>query len=157
MAGWRPTKYEWEITLNKVQEYLEWCVDTYEEIPVQNMVTTKDLPQGETLNEKKVTTRYRLKVGLPTIEGLCEYLNVRKATIYTWEQNYSEFLNHTNELREKQAQKLMQNSISWDYNPAIAKVLLSGHGYNERIVNENNNKNEDVTWNQNDLLNDISE
>lgn len=71
---------------------------------------------------------------LPTIEGLALSLNVNRDTVYAWEtdninQQFSDIIKR---LRSAQAQKLIQNSLQGRYNPMIAKLLLSKHGYVEK-------------------------
>lgn len=85
-------------------------------------------------NEEKGYEMYdnRLKVKLPTIEGLAVYLGVHRDTIYEWSKLYPEFSDILEELRATQADRLMNNGLSGDYNSTIAKVLLTKHGYNDK-------------------------
>lgn len=72
-----------------------------------------------------------VKVKLPTIEGLAFYLDVNRDTLYDWETKDDEFSDILNTLREKQADMLINKGLSGDYNPTIAKVLLTKHGYRD--------------------------
>lgn len=72
-----------------------------------------------------------VKVKLPTIEGLAFYLDVNRDTLYDWETKDEEFSDILNTLRERQADLLINKGLSGDYNPTIAKVLLTKHGYRE--------------------------
>lgn len=71
---------------------------------------------------------------VPTIEGLSLAIKVDRTTIYDWEKNdaNAEFSNIVKELRASQAEKLIQNALLGRYNPMIAKLMLSKHGYVER-------------------------
>ncbi len=70
---------------------------------------------------------------LPTIEGLALELDVSRDTIYEWEKENKQFSDIVSNLRSKQAQKLIQNSLQNRYNASIAKLILSGkHGYVEK-------------------------
>ena len=70
---------------------------------------------------------------LPTIEGLALELRISRDTIYEWEKENSDFSDIVTELRAKQANKLIQNSLAGKYNASIAKLILSGkHGYVEK-------------------------
>ena len=40
----------------------------------------------------------------------------------------------------KQADRLLNNGLSGNYNPTIAKVMLTKHGYREGIDNTTNDK-----------------
>ena len=102
----RPTKYSEEI-LTSTQNYIDSCVDTVQE-------------SGN-------------KVNLPTIEGLAYELRLNKTTIYAWRKEHEEFSNLIDDLLAKQARALINSGLSGDYNPTIAKVLLTKHGYREGI------------------------
>lgn len=119
--GGRPTDYDEEVVLRKLQKYIDDAED--EEIELLSAVSLKGTEMF----------RRKLKVHLPTVEGAALYLGVAKNTIYNWEEIYPRFLHLMDELRAKQARMLMENGLSGDYNPTIAKVLLSKHGYREGI------------------------
>lgn len=84
------------------------------------------------IDECKDKRRGRLKVKLPTIEGLALYLKVHKDTVYAWRREKPDFSYLIEQLLAKQADALISNGLSGDYNPTIAKVLLAKHGYAER-------------------------
>lgn len=70
---------------------------------------------------------------LPTVEGLALELHVSRDTVYEWAKDNQEFSDIVNELKSRQAQKLIQNALQNRYNPTIAKLILSGkHGYVEK-------------------------
>lgn len=76
-------------------------------------------------------------VNLPTIEGLAYHLRVNKTTVYEWRKGEGEihkkFSNLIDDLLHKQARQLVNKGLSGAYNPTIAKVLLTKHGYREGI------------------------
>jgi hypothetical protein len=119
MAGGRPTDYSKSI-LKKTEDYIESCQD----IEVKKGLFTK------------------LKVRLPTIEGLAVCLKVHRDTIYQWEKEYPEFSDILEQLRAKQAERLLNMSLSGDYNSTIAKVLLTKHGYHDKQEIEHGNSTE---------------
>lgn len=119
--GGRPTEYS-EEKLLKTKEYLSLCKDTQEQI-----------------GEKIV-----LGVKLPTIEGLADYLDVNKTTIYEWESKFPEFSNVIDKLRNKQADRLVNNGLAGTYNPTIAKVLLTKHGYRDAVDTDVTSKGEQI-------------
>lgn len=116
--GGRPTKYTKDIT-EKAEKYLSECIDTTEQV-----VT------GE--SGKFTSYKEKIKVNLPTIEGLAVYLEVHRDTLYEWEKEHDEFSDIIERLRGSQIKALVNNGLSGDYNPTIAKVLLSKHGYSEK-------------------------
>lgn len=78
----------------------------------------------------------KLKVNLPTIEGLALYLEISRSTLYLWQKEHPEFSDIIEILQQKQAQALINNGLSGDYNPTIAKVLLAKHGYKDEVKQE---------------------
>jgi hypothetical protein len=115
--GGRPTDYDEEI-LSQSREYLNACED---EVKILT----------STINDKQ-TVIQKLKVNLPTIEGLARYLKIHRDTLYEWKKIHKEFSDIIEELQQKQAERLLSNGLSGDYNPTIAKVLLTKHGYTDR-------------------------
>ena len=115
--GGRPIEYNEEILIT-AREYITSCVDVIEEY-------------HKTRGDKSDSFDRIVRVKLPTIEGLAVYLKIARITVYDWEDKYPEFSYIVNELRLIQADRLINNGISGDYNPTIAKVLLTKHGYRD--------------------------
>ena len=113
----RPTDYSEDI-LTKAREYLSARRDEVEEY-------------HKTRGEKSDTYDRLVRVKLPTIEGLAVYLQVHRDTLYEWEKQHPAFSDILAELRSEQADRLINSGLSGDYNPTIAKVLLTKHGYRE--------------------------
>ena len=120
-AGGRPTDYLGEETIKLVREYIDSCKDEI-------------VPRLKQENGEKGYVMYenRLRVKLPSIEGLAVYLKVARSTIYEWEKTYSEFSDILDELKARQAEVLLNNGLSGDYNSTITKVILTKHGYVEK-------------------------
>jgi len=138
--GWRPTDYSEEI-LQKARQYLEKCNDDYELMKNTEVTQTKTI-EWLSFEEKKETKLLKLKVKLPTIDWLAKYINVNKSTIYEWlkKSEYVEFSNLYNELMEEQAERLINMSLSNDYNSSISKLLLTKHWYIEKSEVEETKK-----------------
>lgn len=117
--GGRPLEYTPDIP-NKVLEYLDMCQDEEDEF-------------HQTRGEKSDGYQRLVRVKLPTIEGLAVYLNIHKKTVYDWEDKFPEFSHVIDILRQKQANSLINNGLSGNYNATIAKVLLTKHGYREAV------------------------
>jgi hypothetical protein len=117
----RPTKYNNEMYL-AAREYIIQCDDQY----------FGDADGGS-------FSKVQITVNLPTIEGLASHLKVNRDTLYTWSKEYSEFSDILEELKELQAQRLINNGLSGHYNSTIAKLLLSKHGYAEKSEIDHNN------------------
>jgi len=146
--GGRPTKWNCEDhngdTLDKTREYLESCVDkgrsfTREEIPAL---------EGKE-NEKKEyeLVEHKAKVNIPSVQGLAAFLKVSGDTLYEWavnddgvltEKERIEFSDTLEELKNIQGNRLISKGLSGDYNPTIAKLLLSSnHGMAEKTESKN--------------------
>lgn len=114
--GGRPLTYSEEI-LTRAREYLDMCED--EEEQQLSGLSVK----GTELYKSKV------KVNLPSKGGLAYYICVSRDTLYEWAKSYPEFSDIMEELSAKQEKHLINKGLSGDYNPTIAKVLLTKHGY----------------------------
>lgn len=120
-----------ETVLAKCEIYLNGCED-------------EEYQLTKSAGDKNISYENKIKVKLPTIEGLALSINVHKETIFEWEkrdlqtleteelkdifQRFSDFLSR---LRNKQAERLLNNGLSGDYNPVIAKLILTKHGYRD--------------------------
>lgn len=120
--GGRPKDYGPHI-LEKVKKYIASCKDKDEKIEKQ-------------VNEEKGYVMYenRLRVKLPTLEGLATYLNVHVDTLYDWSKKYIKFSEALDKIRRLQKDTLINNGLAGTYNPTIAKLILSAnHGMREKV------------------------
>lgn len=101
----RPTIYSEEI-VNESWSYIGYCNDVH---------------KGD-----------KTEVRLPTIEGLALHLEISRSTLYLWQKEHQEFSDIIETLLQKQAQTLVNNGLQGTYNPTIAKVLLTKHGYTDK-------------------------
>lgn len=118
MPAGRPPEYREDYHPQRVLDYINECEDEIQEY-------------HKTRGDKSDSYDRIVKVKLPSIEGLAVFLDVNKTTIYEWESTYPQFSNVIDKLRQKQASELINKGLSGDYNPTIAKVLLTKHGYRE--------------------------
>lgn len=87
------------------------------------------------------TETKKFKVRIPTIEGFAQFIGVNKTTLYEWEKKHPEFSNALDKIRTEQQQRLIDNGLSGDYNPTIAKLVLSAnHGMREKSDVTTNDK-----------------
>ena len=70
---------------------------------------------------------------IPTVEGLSVYLNVSRSTIYKWKGENQEFSDILEDLMARQAKELFSNGLRGDFNPTITKLILTKHGYSDRV------------------------
>lgn len=131
MKEGRPSKYD-EKYIDSVESYLNECQDEYDEF-------------HKTRGEKSDTYDRLLKVRLPTIEDFARYIGVNKTTLYEWESIHPEFSNALETIRVEQKQRLIENGLSGDYNPLIAKLVLSAnHGMAEKTETDVTSKGESI-------------
>lgn len=120
MPAGRPSEYKEEY-IDKVDEYLEICVD--EDVQQLSGLSVK----GTELYKNKVD------VQLPTIEGFALFIGVSKRVLYDWRDKYPEFLHALGKIEAEQQKRLINKGLSGDYNPTIAKLILSSnHGMREK-------------------------
>lgn len=113
----RPTILTEELK-ERARLYIEQCED-------------EETEYHKTRGEKSDGYERIVKVKLPSIEGLALYIDVARSTLYLWKDVDQEFSDIIDKLQEKQANMLINKGLSGDYNPTIAKVLLTKHGYRE--------------------------
>ncbi len=118
MPAGRPTSYEKSLC-EKAMAYIDSCEDTEEQVI-----------SGQ--SEKATFYQQKIRVNLPTIEGLALYLKTHRDTLYEWEKVHPEFSDILAYLRQKQVVALINKGLSNDYNHTLVKVLLSKHGYTEK-------------------------
>jgi hypothetical protein len=79
----------------------------------------------------------KLRVHLQTIEGFALHIGVNPDTLYEWAKNYPEFSEALRKIKTEQQKRLLDRGLSGDYNPTIAKLVLS--------ANHNMREKQDVT------------
>lgn len=88
-----------------------------------------------------------LKQAVPSIVGLCNYINVSKSTVYKWkEENKSQIFSDTLErIEEEQCIKLINGGLSSTLNPTITKLMLANHGYSEKVQQDHTSSDGSMT------------
>lgn len=115
----RPTKYDPKF-IKSVEKYLEEHKDDV-------------FDYHKTMGEKSDSYERRVQVKLPTLKGFARYIGVNESTIYEWDKTYPGFSKSLDDIRTEQHDRLVNAGLSGDYNPTIAKLVLStNHGYSEK-------------------------
>jgi len=83
---------------------------------------------------------------VPTVAGLACVLGVVRDTCYQWakDEDKPEFSDILSELAQKQERCLVRGGLMSDFNAPIAKMMLTKHGYSDRVDT-------DVTTNGKDM------
>jgi hypothetical protein len=95
----------------------------------------------KTIGEKSNTYERKVKITLPSIEGLAKYLGVNRSTMYEWKENYTTFSNTLEEIMAEQKRMVLEHGLNGDYNPMIAKLILAAnHKMTDRTDVTSDNK-----------------
>lgn len=127
--GGRPTDYRPEF-IAKVDAYLKERQDEFFE-------------HHKTRGIKSNTYDRCVKVNLPTREGFAKFIGVSHDALSDWERKYPEFGVALAKIAAEQKQRLIEHGLSGDYNPVIAKLVLSAnHGMAEKNEHDHTSKGE---------------
>ena len=73
---------------------------------------------------------------IPSIEGLAFAIGMTRQTIHVWANECDTELSYILEsLKAKQAKLLMNGGLGGSMNSTITKLILTKHGYNDKIDN----------------------
>jgi hypothetical protein len=82
---------------------------------------------------------------IPSLSGLACYLGVCNKTIFNYSKQNDDFLHITTMVMTMQENRLINGGLAGEFNPTITKLLLSKHGYHDKVQNEINSINERVS------------
>tara|TARA_R110000868_G_scaffold69762_9_gene205008 strand:- start:4942 stop:5322 length:381 start_codon:yes stop_codon:yes gene_type:complete len=80
---------------------------------------------------------------IPQMAGLSIELDIHRDTIYDWcdDPEKQAFSDIVAKCLRAQERKLLNGSLTGDLNPTIAKLILTKHGYSERVQQEHTGEN----------------
>ena len=74
---------------------------------------------------------------VPSVAGLACEIGVRRETCHAWAKDESkEFSNILAKIAEQQERKLLNGGLGGDFNAPITKMMLTKHGYSDRVEND---------------------
>jgi hypothetical protein len=75
---------------------------------------------------------------VPQVAGLALFLGVHRETLYAWskEEGKEAFSDIFEKVKAAQENKLINGGLNGDYNPAITKMMLTKHGYSDKIESQ---------------------
>lgn len=76
---------------------------------------------------------------IPTVVGLCRHIKRSKSTVYSWlkDDDKGDFLDIVSAIEESQHISLVSGGLASTFNPMITKLILSKHGYSEKMEVDN--------------------
>jgi len=86
--------------------------------------------------EEYVNGAYATDELVPTIVGLALYIDKRRQTIYEWAKENPKFSDIVGKVLEKQERGLLKGGLMGDYNASISKLMLTKHGYSDKVESE---------------------
>jgi hypothetical protein len=89
----------------------------------------------ELMDKAKVYVQkdYLIDELIPTMQGLALYLGVSNKVLYNWRNENDEFLHIVEDLMDLQAKNLFRGGLTGDFNASITKLLLTKHGFSDRV------------------------
>jgi hypothetical protein len=71
---------------------------------------------------------------VPTVVGLCDYIERSKTTVYRWaqEEGKDEFRDILGAIEQKQEKALVKGGLSGQFNSVITKMMMTKHGYSDK-------------------------
>jgi hypothetical protein len=93
---------------------------TYSEDMLQR---TKEYLDGGYLEKSRV---------IPSVVGLARYLDVSRSTLYLWGDDHDEFSDILDSIKDEQHEILVSSGLTGDFNPTMAKLMLTKHGYSDK-------------------------
>jgi len=127
----RPTKYNEDIQ-KRADDYVVNCGNEFWNFE-------------KTIGEKSNTYERKVKIKLPTNEGLGLHLDVADSTIYLWAEKHEMFSETLEKIKRLQKKMLIEHSLNGDYSPVIAKLMLSSnHGMREKVDTDITSKGEQL-------------
>lgn len=129
LPGGRPTEYEPSF-VGKVDEYLKESQDKWTEF-------------HKTRGLKSDSYDRVVEVKLPSREGFADFIGKSTDAFLDWEELYPEFGVALGKIEREQKKRLINEGLAGNYNPVIAKLLLSAnHGLAEKSEHDHTSKGE---------------
>lgn len=81
---------------------------------------------------------------VPSVAGLAVHLGISRETIYDWssQESKKEFSDIVKGVMSRQELELMSGGLSGKFNPTIAKLMMTKHGYSDKQEVDQNIKGE---------------
>lgn len=147
----RYAKFSPEI-IEEIKEYIAECRDAYVRHKVVDPDTGEQLMYEQDSQKPVYLTQNALQVKIPSMAGLAVHLGVVKKTLYNWKEQdpegiegvgkeeaeslIAEYLELVDFIEAAQEQKLISGGLSGLYNSNVCKMLLTKHGYSDKVQHD---------------------
>ena len=79
---------------------------------------------------------------VPSVAGLACEIGIRRETCHAWAKDETkEFSNILSTIAENQERTLVNGGLGGVFNPSITKMMMTKHGYSDKIENEHSGPN----------------
>lgn len=82
---------------------------------------------------------------VPTVEGLACFIGKSRRVVYKWAGEDEEFMHIVDGVMTAQGKLLINGGLLGDYNPTITKLLLTKHGYSDKVENNHTSSDGSMT------------
>ena len=82
---------------------------------------------------------------VPIIAGLAIELGVDRTTVYKWASENERFSHIFTRVSELQERRLVSGGLDGRFNPAITKMMLTKHGYSDKIETDHTSSDGSMT------------
>lgn len=71
---------------------------------------------------------------VPMVVGLCAFIERSSSVVYEWEKHEDkQFMDILKAIKDAQLLELFNKSLKGDYNPTMSKLMLTKHGYSDKM------------------------
>lgn len=96
---------------------------------------------------------------VPTVAGLACELGINRDTCYAWgkDAQKSEFSDILHKIAQTQERRLVNGGMFGEFNAPITKMMLTKHGYSDRIEQDHSSKDGSMTPTRIELIAKIND
>ena len=69
---------------------------------------------------------------MPSVAGLACYLEISRSSLYNYKDENARFLDIVERVELLQEKMLVNGGLMGDFNPTIAKLMMTKHGYSDK-------------------------
>ena len=82
---------------------------------------------------------------VPSVAGLAFVLGKSRECLYEWARQNQEFSDILEAISSTQEMMLLDGGLSGDFNPTITKLMMTKHGYSDKVETDVSSKGQSIT------------